>query len=97
MPLLSVTVSVPPRVAPVVLLRRATVTVLLNVAAMLFEPSSAFTVKRNEAPTVTLLGGGVVTTSCVATTGGLTVTVLEVAVKEPALVLNAMVSISAVL
>ena len=65
-PLWAVTVSVPPRVAPPGLFKRATVTLPPKLGSTLPNGSSAETTSPNPLPTVTLPGGCVVTTSWVA-------------------------------
>ncbi len=71
-PLLAVTESVPPSVAPLGLLASATVTVPSKDESRLPELSSAWTVRPKGVPAVTLVGGCWVTTNCVLNMGRVT-------------------------
>ena len=66
MPPLAVTLSTPPSVAPPALVARASVSEPLKVVTMFPNLSSATTTRPNALPALTLPGGCVVTTNCVA-------------------------------
>ncbi len=84
-PLRAFTMSVPPRMPLTGLLASATVTLPVKVRSTLPKGSSALTTKPKPLPAVTLLGGCVVTTNCVAVAAA-TLKVFEIPLPIPGVV-----------